>query len=49
VIGNGQGWHLIFLGPDNEIGDSDGAIKERIVGMEVEMNKLSVSHGRSFI
>jgi hypothetical protein len=45
MIGNRHGRHAILFGPLDKIADTDGSIKQAVLGMHVKMNEIGVLHG----
>jgi len=47
VVGDGQRGELQFMGLVHQPVQPAGAIEQRILGMEMKMNKVRVRHGHS--
>jgi hypothetical protein len=46
VVGHGDGGHLLLLDHLHEVRDVTGAVKERVVGVAVQMDERGSRHGR---
>jgi hypothetical protein len=44
VIGHGHGWHLIFLRPLEKIVETNRAVQETVLRMNVKMNEIGMLH-----
>jgi hypothetical protein len=45
VVGQGEGWKAMAPGSFQKLGQANGAVKDAVNGVDMEMDKVSLTHG----